>query len=158
MRIKVTLRTDGSQRSPKTRRGELSNNTHNVEKEKVLDTTKIGVSYHSPHTNQVPFPPIEHDASLSQADNYENNGDNYSFNQTIFKSALAYCDGINATSIPVIRLLLRRSECCSLIENGEVAYLIGIIGSWQKRRGVQSSFIHRSGLSFLMERLPFIFL
>jgi len=38
----------------------------------------------------------------------------------------------------VFRLLLRRSECCSLIENGEVGYLIGIIGSWQKRRGVQS--------------------
>ncbi|KAH8770576.1 Peroxidase, family 2-domain-containing protein [Hyaloscypha finlandica] len=45
--------------------------------------------------------PIEHDVRLSRADNYENNGDNYSFNQTIFKSALAYCGGINATSIPV---------------------------------------------------------
>ncbi len=34
--------------------------------------------------------PIEHDASLSQADYYENNGDNYSFNQTIFDTVLAY--------------------------------------------------------------------
>jgi hypothetical protein len=45
--------------------------------------------------------PIEHDASLNRADNYENNGENHSFNRTIFKSALAYYDGMNATSIPV---------------------------------------------------------
>jgi len=45
--------------------------------------------------------PIEHDASLSRADYFENNGDNYSFNQTIFDTVLAYYDGMNETSIPV---------------------------------------------------------
>jgi hypothetical protein len=45
--------------------------------------------------------PIEHDASLSRADYYENNRDNFSFNQTIFNTVLAYYDGMNETSIPV---------------------------------------------------------
>jgi hypothetical protein len=45
--------------------------------------------------------PTKHDASLSRADFYENNGDNYSFNQTIFDRALAYYDGMNVTSIPI---------------------------------------------------------
>ena len=45
--------------------------------------------------------PIEHDASLSRADYYLNNGDNYDFNQTIFDTVLAYYDGMEATSIPV---------------------------------------------------------
>jgi hypothetical protein len=57
----------------------------------------------------------------------------------------------------VFRLLLRRSECCSLIENGEVDYLIGNRVMAEEKRGPKS-FIHRSGLSFLMERPPFIFL
>lgn len=45
--------------------------------------------------------PIEHDASLSRADYYLNNGDNYDFNQTIFDTVLAYYDGMTETSIPV---------------------------------------------------------
>lgn len=45
--------------------------------------------------------PIEHDASLSRADYYETNGDNYSFNQTIFNTVLAFYEGMNETSIPV---------------------------------------------------------
>lgn len=42
---------------------------------------------------------IEHDASLSRAD--VSTGNNYSFNQTIWDTVLAYYDGMNATSIPV---------------------------------------------------------
>ena len=45
--------------------------------------------------------PIEHDASLSRGDYNINNGDNYSFNQTIFDTVLKYYDGMNETSIPV---------------------------------------------------------
>ena len=45
--------------------------------------------------------PIEHDASLSRADYYENNGDNYSFNQSIFDTVLSYYAGMSHTSIPV---------------------------------------------------------
>jgi uncharacterized protein YozE (UPF0346 family) len=45
--------------------------------------------------------PIEHDASLSRVSFYENNRVNYSFNQTIFDTVLAYYDGMNATSISV---------------------------------------------------------
>ncbi|KAE9377062.1 Cloroperoxidase [Stipitochalara longipes BDJ] len=45
--------------------------------------------------------PIEHDASLSRADYYGNNEDNYSFKETIFDTVLAYYDGMNETSIPV---------------------------------------------------------
>jgi len=45
--------------------------------------------------------PIEHDASLSRADFYLNNGDNYSFNQSIFDTVLRYYDGMQNTSIPV---------------------------------------------------------
>lgn len=45
--------------------------------------------------------PIEHDASLSRADFNLNNGDNYSFNQTIFDMVLKYYDGMDKTSIPV---------------------------------------------------------
>ncbi|TVY75661.1 putative sterigmatocystin biosynthesis peroxidase [Lachnellula suecica] len=45
--------------------------------------------------------PIEHDASLSRADYYLNNGDNYSFNQTNFDQVLAFYEGMNETSIPV---------------------------------------------------------
>jgi hypothetical protein len=44
---------------------------------------------------------IEHDASLSHADYYEDNGDNYSFNQTTFDTVLAYYNGMKATSISV---------------------------------------------------------
>ncbi|KAH0368592.1 Cloroperoxidase, partial [Aureobasidium melanogenum] len=42
---------------------------------------------------------IEHDASLSRAD--ASTGNNYSFNQTIFDTVLAYYSGMNDTSIPV---------------------------------------------------------
>lgn len=42
---------------------------------------------------------IEHDASLSRAD--ASTGDNYSFNQTIWDTVLAYYDGMESTSIPV---------------------------------------------------------
>lgn len=45
--------------------------------------------------------PIEHDASLSRADYYLNNGDNYDFNQTIFDTVISYYDGMDNTSIPV---------------------------------------------------------
>jgi hypothetical protein len=45
--------------------------------------------------------PIEHDASLSRADYNLNNGNNYSFNQSIFDTVLAYYDGMENTSIPV---------------------------------------------------------
>jgi hypothetical protein len=45
--------------------------------------------------------PIEHDASLSRADANLNNGDDYTFNQTIFDSVMAYYEGMNVTSIPV---------------------------------------------------------
>lgn len=45
--------------------------------------------------------PIEHDASLSRADYYEDNGDNYSFNQSIFDTVLVYYEGMNDTSIPI---------------------------------------------------------
>lgn len=45
--------------------------------------------------------PIEHDASLSRADYYLDNGDNYSFNETIFDTVLAYYNGMENTSIPV---------------------------------------------------------
>jgi len=45
--------------------------------------------------------PIEHDASLSRADYNINNGDNYSFNQSIFDTVLKYYDGMNEASIPV---------------------------------------------------------
>jgi hypothetical protein len=38
---------------------------------------------------------------LSRADYNENNGDNYSFNQTIFNTVLAHYDGMNETSIPL---------------------------------------------------------
>jgi hypothetical protein len=44
---------------------------------------------------------IEHDASLSRSDYYVANGDNYSFNQTVFDTVLAYYDGMSETSIPV---------------------------------------------------------
>jgi hypothetical protein len=39
--------------------------------------------------------------SLSRADYYEHNGDNYSFNQTIFNPVLASYEGMNETCIPV---------------------------------------------------------
>jgi len=59
--------------------------------------------------------PIEHDASLSRADYYLNNGGNYNFNQTIFDTVLAYYDGMNTTSIPVAAKakvkLLYRMQC-----------------------------------------------
>lgn len=42
---------------------------------------------------------IEHDASLSRAD--VSTGNNYSFNQTIWDTVLAYYDGMTETSIPV---------------------------------------------------------
>ncbi|KAH0388881.1 Cloroperoxidase [Aureobasidium sp. EXF-12298] len=42
---------------------------------------------------------IEHDASLSRAD--ASTGNNYSFNQTIFDTVLAYYSGMDNTSIPV---------------------------------------------------------
>jgi len=45
--------------------------------------------------------PIEHDASLSRADFNLNNGDNFSFNQTVFDTVLRYYDGMATTSIPV---------------------------------------------------------
>lgn len=45
--------------------------------------------------------PIEHDASLSRADYNLNDGNNYSFNQSIFNTVLAYYDGMENTSIPV---------------------------------------------------------
>jgi hypothetical protein len=45
--------------------------------------------------------PIEHDASLSRADFFLNDGDDYSFNQTIWDTVLAYYDGMENTSIPV---------------------------------------------------------
>ena len=45
--------------------------------------------------------PIEHDASLSRADYNLNGGNNYSFNQSIFDTVLAYYDGMENTSIPV---------------------------------------------------------
>ncbi|KUJ18430.1 Cloroperoxidase, partial [Mollisia scopiformis] len=42
---------------------------------------------------------IEHDASLSRAD--ASTGNNYSFNQTIWDTVLAYYSGMTETSIPV---------------------------------------------------------
>jgi hypothetical protein len=45
--------------------------------------------------------PIEHDASLSRADYYLDNDDNYSFNQTIFNEVSAFYSGMSETSIPV---------------------------------------------------------
>jgi len=42
---------------------------------------------------------IEHDASLSRAD--ASTGNNYSFNQTIWDTVLAYYSGMSSTSIPV---------------------------------------------------------
>jgi hypothetical protein len=45
--------------------------------------------------------PIVRDASFSRADYYENSGDNYSFNQMIFDTVLAYCEGMDETSVPV---------------------------------------------------------
>jgi hypothetical protein len=44
--------------------------------------------------------PIEHDASLSREDYYVN-GNNYSFNQTVFDEVLKFYDGMSETSIPV---------------------------------------------------------
>lgn len=44
--------------------------------------------------------PIEHDASLSRAD-FNEGGDNTSFNQTIFNEVLAFYEGSDYTSIPV---------------------------------------------------------
>jgi hypothetical protein len=38
--------------------------------------------------------PIEHDASLSRADYYLDNGDNYSFNETILNGVLAFYSGM----------------------------------------------------------------
>jgi len=45
--------------------------------------------------------PIEHDASLSRADFYLDQGDNHSFNQSVFDTVLAYYNGMANTSIPV---------------------------------------------------------
>ena len=45
--------------------------------------------------------PIEHDDSLSRADYYLDNGDNYSVNKTIFNEVLAFYSGMNETSVPV---------------------------------------------------------
>lgn len=45
--------------------------------------------------------PIEHDASLSRSDYYLDNGNNYSFNDTIFNEVLAFYNGMSKTSIPV---------------------------------------------------------
>lgn len=45
--------------------------------------------------------PIEHDASLSRADYNLGNGDNYSFNQSIFDTVLSYYGDMVNTSIPV---------------------------------------------------------
>ncbi|KAG0649825.1 sterigmatocystin biosynthesis peroxidase stcC [Hyphodiscus hymeniophilus] len=45
--------------------------------------------------------PIEHDASLSRADYNLNNGNNYSFNQSIFNTVLAFYNRMDSTSIPV---------------------------------------------------------
>jgi hypothetical protein len=45
--------------------------------------------------------PIEHDASLSRSDFYLDNGDNYSFNETIFDEVLRFYRGMTHTSIPV---------------------------------------------------------
>ena len=45
--------------------------------------------------------PIEHDASLSRADYNLNDGNSYSFNQSIFDIVLAYYDGMENTNILV---------------------------------------------------------
>lgn len=45
--------------------------------------------------------PIEHDASLSRGDFHVQNGDNFSFNQTIFDQVLKFYDGMTTTTIPV---------------------------------------------------------
>jgi hypothetical protein len=45
--------------------------------------------------------PIEHDANLSRSDYYLDNGDNDSFNETIFNEVLAFYEGMSNTSIPV---------------------------------------------------------
>ncbi|KAI9051161.1 hypothetical protein LZ554_005263 [Drepanopeziza brunnea f. sp. 'monogermtubi'] len=45
--------------------------------------------------------PIEHDASLSRADFYLDGGDNWTFNQTVWESVLAYFEGMTETSIRV---------------------------------------------------------
>lgn len=45
--------------------------------------------------------PIEHDASLSRADYYLDNGDNYSFNETIFDEVLSFYQGMAHTAISV---------------------------------------------------------
>ena len=45
--------------------------------------------------------PIEHDASLSRANYYLDNGDNYSFNETIFNEVLTFYNGMTNISIPV---------------------------------------------------------
>jgi len=60
----------------------------------------LATSFNLNDINQHNFP-IEHDASLSRSDYYLNNGDNHSFNQSIFDTVLKYYDGMNTTSIPV---------------------------------------------------------
>lgn len=45
--------------------------------------------------------PIEHDASLSRADYYLDNNDNYSFNETIFNKVLSFFQRMVHTTIPV---------------------------------------------------------
>lgn len=45
--------------------------------------------------------PIEHDTSLSRADYNLNSRNNYSFDQSISDTVLAYYNGMENTSIPV---------------------------------------------------------
>jgi len=60
----------------------------------------LATSFDLNNTDKHNFP-IEHDASLSRADYYLDNGGNYSFNETIFNKVLAFYSGMNETSIPV---------------------------------------------------------
>jgi hypothetical protein len=63
--------------------------------------------------------PIEHDASLSRADYYENNGNNYSFNQSIFDTVLAYYNGMENTSIPVAAAAKQALTTTSVLDPDE---------------------------------------
>jgi len=59
----------------------------------------LATSFDLNNLNEHNFP-IEHDASLSREDYYVN-GNNYSFNQTVFDEVLKLYKGMNETSIPV---------------------------------------------------------
>jgi hypothetical protein len=65
-----------------------------------VPNTPLATSFDLNNLDEHNFP-IEHDASLSRSDYYLDNGDNFSFNQTVFDEILAFYKGMTATSIPV---------------------------------------------------------